>query len=59
LSGYVKEVLLDPKTGARPYFDRKILEMMVHTHTNGTRNYVNEITKAMSLELTHRLLIDA
>jgi hypothetical protein len=59
LSGYVKEVLLDPKTTARPYFDPKILEMMVHTHTNGTRNYVNEITKAMSLELTHRLLIDA
>lgn len=59
LSGYVKDVLLDPKTATRPYFDRKFLETMVHTHTKGTRNYMNEITKAMSLELTHRLFIDA
>jgi asparagine synthase (glutamine-hydrolysing) len=58
LSGYVKDVLLDPKTSTRPYFDRKFLEMVVKTHTKGTRNYMNEITKAMSLELTHRLLID-
>ena len=59
LSGYIKEVLLDPKTATRPYFDKKSLEMMVQTHTNGTRNYMSEINKAMSLELTHRLLIDA
>lgn len=59
LSGYVKEVLLDPKTAARPYFDRKFLETMVRRHTRGTHNYMNEINKAMSLELTHRLLIDA
>ena len=59
LSGYIKEVLLDPKTATRPYLDRKVLEMMVRRHTSGTHNYMNEITKAMSLELTHRLLIDA
>lgn len=59
LSGYVKEVLMDPKTATRPYFDKKFLDMMVHTHTKGTRNHMSEITKAMSLELTHRLLIDA
>ncbi len=59
LSDYVKEVLLDPQTAKRPYFDMKSLEMMVQTHTNGTRNYMSEINKAMSLELTHRLLIDA
>jgi asparagine synthase (glutamine-hydrolysing) len=58
LSDYVKEVLLDPQTAKRPYFDMKSLEMMVQTHTNGTRNYMNEINKAMSLELTYRLLID-
>lgn len=59
LSDYVKEVLLDPQTAKRPYFDMKCLEMMVQTHTRGTRNYMNEINKAMTLELTHRLLIDA
>ena len=59
IAGYVKEVLLDPRTLARPFFNRKFLEMIVQTHTEGTRNHMNEITKALSLELTHRLLIDA
>jgi hypothetical protein len=36
-----------------------MLEVMVKRHTQGTHNYMNEITKALSLELTHRLLIDA
>jgi asparagine synthase (glutamine-hydrolysing) len=57
LSEYVKEILLDQQTATRPYFDMKRLEMMVQTHTRGARNYVNEINKAMTLELTHRLLI--
>ena len=59
MTDYIKEVLLDPQTAKRPYFDMKSLEMMVQTHTNGTRNYMNEINKAMSLELTYQLLIDA
>ena len=59
LSDYVKEILLDAQTAKRSYFDMKSLEMMVQTHTSGTRNYTNEINKAMSIELTHRLLIDA
>jgi asparagine synthase (glutamine-hydrolysing) len=58
LSDYVKEILLDGQTAKRPYFDMKSLEMMVRTHTNGTRNYTYGINKAMSIELTHRLLID-
>lgn len=59
LSDYVKEVLLDSKTTQRPYFNRKVLEKMVYAHTNGTRNYMGEINKAMTLELTCRMLIDA
>ena len=59
LASYVKEVLLDTQTVKRPFFNRKVLEMMVKKHTQGTHNYMNEITKALSLELTHRLLIDA
>jgi asparagine synthase (glutamine-hydrolysing) len=58
LSTYIKEILLDTQTAKRPYFNPKSLEMMVRTHTNGTRNYMNEINKAMSLELTLRLLIE-
>jgi asparagine synthase (glutamine-hydrolysing) len=58
LSDYIKEILLDAQTAKRPYFDIKSLEKMVQSHTKGTRNYMNEINKAMSLELTHRLLIE-
>jgi len=58
LSSYVKDILLDSKAITRPYFNPKILEMMVRTHTSGTHNYMRGINKAMSLELTHRLLID-
>ncbi len=57
-ANYVKEILLDPRALQRPYYDRKYLERMVQTHTRGTHNYTNEITKALSLELTHRLLLD-
>jgi hypothetical protein len=59
LSTYVRDILLDRRTMTRSYFDKKSLERMVRAHVNGTRNYMPEINKAMSLELTHRLLIDA
>ena len=58
LSQYTREILLDSRTAARPYFDEKTLEMMVETHTKGTRNYLDEINKAMTVELLHRVLID-
>ena len=58
LANYVKGILLDPRTLNRPYFDKHRLEFIVRAHTKGVRNYASEITKALSLELTHRLLID-
>lgn len=59
LAGYVKDILLDQRTLNRPYFDRKVLTRMVQTHTRGSHNYTFELTKAISLELTQRLLIEA
>jgi asparagine synthase (glutamine-hydrolysing) len=59
LSGYVREMLLDPRTLARPYFDRKSLEAMVQRHLKGDRNHTNAIHKAITLELIHRLFLDA
>lgn len=59
LARYVKEILLDSRTMSRPYFDRKVLERMVQAHTKGSHNYSNELTKAISLELIQRLLIEA
>ncbi len=58
LSGYIKQILLDRKTMSRPYWNGKFLEKMVIGHLRGTRNYTNEITKVLSLELTHRVLLE-
>ena len=58
LSNYVREVLLDPRSLARPYVDRKELEGVVHGHLRGDRNYTGELHTLMTLELLHRQFID-
>lgn len=59
LSTYVREILLDPRTLGRPYLDRKVLEGMVRDHLKGSRNYTTEIHNVLTLELMHRLFVDA
>jgi asparagine synthase (glutamine-hydrolysing) len=59
LSKYVQEMLLDPMTLSRPYLDRKTVEDIVHGHVRNGRNYTTEIHKLLTIELLHRLLIDA
>ena len=58
LAGYVREMLLDPRSLNRPYLERKRVEEMVQRHLKGDRNYTNEIHKLLSLELLHRLFLD-
>jgi len=58
LSGYVKEILLDPRSLARPYIQPKAMQAMVQHHIKGDRNYTSEITRLLTLELQHRLLLD-
>jgi asparagine synthase (glutamine-hydrolysing) len=58
LSAYVQEMLLDPRTLSRPFFQRKALEAMVRDHVRGERNCTLGIHKALSLELMHRLFVD-
>jgi asparagine synthase (glutamine-hydrolysing) len=58
LSGYVREMLLDSHSLARPYIEKKVLESIVVGHVTGNRNYTNEIHKVLTLELIHRLFID-
>jgi asparagine synthase (glutamine-hydrolysing) len=58
LSPYVRAILLDPRTLARPYWQKGKLEEMVRRHIKGDRNYTYGIHKALSLEFTHRLFID-
>jgi len=59
LSGYVRDMLLDSKTLSRPYLERKGVEAAVLGHLKGDRNYTAEIHKLLSLELLHRLFLDA
>lgn len=59
LSKYVQEILLDPLTLSRPYLERKAVEAIVRGHLKGGRNYTTEIHKLISIELLHRLFVDA
>ena len=58
LAQYVKDILLDPRTRTRPYFRGTFLEEMVNAHTNGNQNYTLEISRALTIELTQRLLVE-
>ena len=58
LSAFVKEVLLDPKTLARPYLNRRFVETMVADHISGRGNYTTEIHKLLTSEMIERHLIE-
>jgi asparagine synthase (glutamine-hydrolysing) len=58
LADYIKAILLDEKTLNRPYLNRKIIEKIVKEHTKGYSNYTIEISKIITAELIHRLLIE-
>jgi asparagine synthase (glutamine-hydrolysing) len=58
LAGYVREMLLDPRSLSRSYIERKGLEAMVRGHLKGNRNYTTEIHKLLTLEILHRLFLD-
>ncbi|HLY40583.1 MAG TPA: asparagine synthase-related protein [Terracidiphilus sp.] len=59
LANYVKEMLLDSRTLARPYLERAGVEAVVSGHLKGTGNYTTEIHRLLSLELLHRTFVDA
>lgn len=58
LSKYVKDILLDPRTRARPYLDGRRLEEIVNSHIKGYRNYTEEIHRVLTSELIQRHLIE-
>jgi asparagine synthase (glutamine-hydrolysing) len=58
VAGYVKEMLLDPRSLSRPYLERTTLESVVQSHLKGDRNYTTEIHKLLTLEIFHRLFLD-
>ena len=58
ISDFMREILLDKRTHDRSYLNKEFLEEIVLRHIKGDRNYVNEINKALTVELIHRLLIE-
>jgi asparagine synthase (glutamine-hydrolysing) len=58
LKEYVREILLDPRTLARGFFDRRFLERAVKDHYAGRRCYSNVFIKMISFELWNRLFVD-
>jgi asparagine synthase (glutamine-hydrolysing) len=59
LAEYVRQILLDPRTLARPYLHAPAVEAVVHGHLKGNRNYTSEIHELLTLELVHRLFVDS
>jgi asparagine synthase (glutamine-hydrolysing) len=59
LAKYVQDILLDPRTLARPYLERRGVEAVVRGHLKGNRNYTTEIHRLLSLELIHRIFVDS
>ena len=59
LSEYVREILLDRRALSRPYLQRATIEPMVQRHLDGNGNYTLELHKLLTLELIHRVFLDA
>ena len=59
LANYVREMLLDQRSLTRPYLNAASVRNMVTGHLKGNRNYTTEIHRLLTLELTHRLFLDA
>jgi asparagine synthase (glutamine-hydrolysing) len=58
LSSYIQDIILDSRTMNRECFNKRFLEKMVSHHTRGDRNYTNEISKTITVELVHRLFLE-
>jgi asparagine synthase (glutamine-hydrolysing) len=58
LAGYVKSVLLDPRSLSRSYVRKERLEQVVKDHASGRWNYTSELHKVLRLELIQRQLLE-
>ena len=58
LSSYLREMLLDPRTTSRPYFNKAFVANMLEHHLKGDQNHTDNLERILTVELTCRLLID-
>jgi asparagine synthase (glutamine-hydrolysing) len=59
MANYVRDILFEPRSLARPYVERKAVRAIVDAHIKGHRNYTTEIHRLLTLELAHRLFVDS
>lgn len=59
LSGYIKEILLSPRSLSRPYLNRDQVIKIIESHLNGIGNYTREIHSLLTCELVHRYLLES
>jgi asparagine synthase (glutamine-hydrolysing) len=59
LAAYVREMLLDRRTLARPYLEPREVEEIVDSHVEGVHNHTPAIHKIITLEHIQRLFFDA
>ena len=50
-SNFIRDTLLSPQARYVEFFERNSVQQMVARHLAGTHNYLNEINKALTLEL--------
>jgi asparagine synthase (glutamine-hydrolysing) len=55
LSGYVQDVLLDPKSLSRDIVDGRAMHAAVRAHISGQRNYTRDILRLLTYEVTVRV----
>jgi len=58
LAEYVREILLDRHSLARPYVQPKVIETLVRRHLRGDANHTSDIHRLLTLELVHRRFFD-
>jgi asparagine synthase (glutamine-hydrolysing) len=59
LHDYVRQMLLEKCSLARPYLTRAGVERVVNGHLRGDCNYTTEIHRLLALELAHRLFVES
>jgi len=59
LAAYLRQMLLDQRSLARPYLVPEAVRTMLNGHLKGNRNYTTEIHRLLTLELVHRLFLDS
>jgi len=59
LRDFVGDLLLEPRTLQRPYFDGVRLARAVNAHLQGNANHADVVTKTLTIELVMRRLLDS